>query len=189
MLQSVGTFVQQNADWMQALAVAVMAGYGAFKLFSIITTVVGFIKAFSLADTVAAAKQWLLNAAMNANPIMLVVTAISALVAALVWFFTQTETGRKAWAAFTSFVSSAWQKTVDAVTSLGQNIANFFTQTLPNAFQSVVQWFQRLPGTYRQRIVEPAHGCGRMGHLSRAIRVDRREPVRAERRVLHHALA
>lgn len=36
-------------------------------------------------------------------------------------------------------------KTVDAVTSLGQNIANFFTQTLPNAFQSVVQWFQRLP--------------------------------------------
>ena len=145
MLQSVGTFVQQNADWMQALAVAVMAGYGAFKLFSIITTVVGFIKAFSLADTVAAAKQWLLNAAMNANPIMLVVTAISALVAALVWFFTQTETGRKAWAAFTSFVSSAWQKTVDAVTSLGQNIANFFTQTLPNAFQSVVQWFQRLP--------------------------------------------
>lgn len=145
MLQSVGTFVQQNADWMQALAVAVMAGYGAFKLFSIITTVVGFIKAFSLANTVAAAKQWLLNAAMNANPIMLVVTAISALVAALVWFFTQTETGRKAWAAFTSFVSSAWQKTVDAVTSLGQNIANFFTQTLPNAFQSVVQWFQRLP--------------------------------------------
>lgn len=144
-LQSVGTFVQQNADWMQALAVAVMAGYGAFKLFSIIQTVVGFVKAFSLADTVAAAKQWLLNAAMNANPIMLVVTAISALVAALVWFFTQTETGRKAWAAFTSFVSSAWQKTVDAVTSLGQNIANFFTQTLPTAFQSVVQWFQRLP--------------------------------------------
>lgn len=145
MLQSVGTFVQQNADWMQALAVAVMAGYGAFKLFSIITTVVGFIKAFSLADTVAAAKQWLLNAAMNANPIMLVVTAISALVAALVWFFTQTETGRKAWAAFTSFVSSAWQKTVDFVTNLGQNIANFFTQTLPNAFQSVIQWFQQLP--------------------------------------------
>lgn len=136
MLQSVGTFVQQNADWMQALAVAVMAGYGAFKLFSIITTVVGFIKAFSLADTVAAAKQWLLNAAMNANPIMLVVTAISALVAALVWFFTQTETGRKAWAAFTSFVSSAWQKTVDAVTSLGQNIANFFTH-LP---ETIAYW-------------------------------------------------
>lgn len=144
-LQSVGTFVQQNADWMQALAVAVMAGYGAFKLFSIITTVVGFVKAFSLANTVAAAKQWLLNAAMNANPIMLVVTAISALVAALVWFFTQTETGRKAWASFTSFLSSAWQSVVSFVTSLGQNIANFFTQTIPNAIQSVIQWFQQLP--------------------------------------------
>ena len=82
---------------------------------------------------------------MNANPIVLVVTAIGALVAALVWFFTQTETGRKAWASFTSFLSSAWQSVVSFVTSLGQNIANFFTQTIPNAIQSVIQWFQQLP--------------------------------------------
>ena len=144
-LQSVGTFVRQNADWMQALAIAVMAGYGAFQLFSIIQTVVGFVKAFSVAETAATAAQWLLNAAMNANPIMLFVTAIAALVAGLVWFCTKTETGRKAWAAFTSFLSSAWQKAVDFVTGLGQNIANFFTQTLPTAFQSVIEWFQQLP--------------------------------------------
>lgn len=144
-LQSVGTFVQQNADLMQALAIAVMAGYGAFQLFSIIQTVVGFVKAFSVAETAATAAQWLLNAAMSANPIMILVVAIAALVAGLVWFCTQTETGRKAWAAFTSFLSSAWQKAVDFITGLGRNIANFFTQTLPNAFQSVVEWFQQLP--------------------------------------------
>lgn len=82
-----------------------------------------------------------------ASPISAAVTAIGALVAALVWFFTQTETGRKAWASFTSFLSSAWQSVVSFVTSLGQNIANFFTQTIPNAIQSVIQWFQQLPSS------------------------------------------
>lgn len=46
---------------------------------------------------VAAAGQWLWNAAMSANPIGLVIAAVAALVAGLVWFFTQTEAGRKAW--------------------------------------------------------------------------------------------
>ncbi|AER47573.1 endolysin [Mycobacterium phage DS6A] len=56
-----------------------------------------------------AAAQWLLNAAMTANPIGIVVVAIAALAAGLVAFFTKTETGRKAWAAFTSFLSDAWE--------------------------------------------------------------------------------
>lgn len=104
-------------------------------------------EAWSAVTKTATAVQGAFNAVMAATggPIVWIIGLVAAIVAALVWFFTQTETGRKAWAAFTSFVSSAWQKTVDAVTSLGQNIANFFTQTLPNAFQSVVQWFQRLP--------------------------------------------
>lgn len=53
------------------------------------------------ATKVAAAGQWLLNAAMTANPIGLVIAGIVALVAGLVWFFTKTEIGRKAWGAIT----------------------------------------------------------------------------------------
>lgn len=101
--------------------------------------------AWNAVTSAGTAIQRAFNAVLKANPVGFWVTIFATVVAAFVWFFTQTEVGRKAWAAFTSFVSSAWQKTVDAVTSLGQNIANFFTQTLPNAFQSVVQWFQRLP--------------------------------------------
>lgn len=101
--------------------------------------------AWSTATKMATAVQGAFNAVIAANPIGAIVVAVAAVVAALVWFFTQTETGRKAWAAFTSFLSSAWQKAVDFITNLGQNIANFFTQTLPNAFQSVIEWFQQLP--------------------------------------------
>lgn len=85
------------------------------------------------------------NAVLAANPIGVIITLVAAVVAALVWFFTQTETGRQAWSAFTSFLASAWQSAVSFVTGLGQNIASFFTQTIPNAIQSAVQWFQQLP--------------------------------------------
>ena len=101
--------------------------------------------AWSTATKMATAVQGAFNAVIAANPIGAIAVAVAAVVAALGWFFTQTEVGRKAWASFTSFLSSAWQSVVSFVTSLGQNIANFFTQTIPNAIQSVIQWFQQLP--------------------------------------------
>ena len=101
--------------------------------------------AWSTATKMATAVQGAFNAVIAANPIGAIVVGVAAFVAALVWFCTQTEVGRKVWAAFTSFISSAWQSVVSFVTSLGQNIANFFTQTIPNAIQSVIQWFQQLP--------------------------------------------
>lgn len=60
-----------------------------------------------ITGTVTAA-QWLLNAAMRANPIGIVITLIAALVAGLVFFFTKTELGRtiiqNVWSAIRSFV-------------------------------------------------------------------------------------
>lgn len=144
-LQSVGDWASEHGDAIRTVIADIAGGFAAFKTASLISAAVTALKSFDVAAKIAAAGQWVLNAAMNANPIVLVVTAIGALVAALVWFFTQTETGRKAWASFTSFLSSAWQSVVSFVTSLGQNIANFFTQTIPNAIQSVIQWFQQLP--------------------------------------------
>lgn len=144
-LQSLGDWASEHGDAIRTVIAGIAGGFAAFKTASLISAAVTALKSFDVAAKIAAAGQWVLNAAMNANPIVLVVTAIGALVAALVWFFTQTETGRNAWASFTSFLSSAWQSVVSFVTSLGQNIANFFTQTIPNAIQSVIQWFQQLP--------------------------------------------
>ena len=144
-LQSLGDWAIGNGDAIRTIIAGIAGGFAAFKTASLISAAVTALKSFDAAAKIAAAGQWVLNAAMNANPIVLVVTAIAALVSALVWFFTQTETGRKAWAAFTSFLSSAWQSVVSFVTGLGQNIADFFTQTIPNAIQSVIQWFQQLP--------------------------------------------
>lgn len=86
-----------------------------------------------------------LSSALGLGPWGLVAVAIAAVVAGLVWFFTQTETGRKAWESFTSFLSSAAQAVADAVTGAFQAVADFVTQTVPGAIQSVVDFVAGIP--------------------------------------------
>lgn len=64
--------------------------------------------ASTVATKAAAAGQWLLNTAMRANPIGLIITGITALVGGLVLFFTKTETGKK-------IVAAAWDGIKSAV--------------------------------------------------------------------------
>lgn len=101
------------------------------------------VVASSAASKAAAAAQWLLNAAMNANPIMLIVTAIAALVAGLIYFFTQTELGRKIWAEFTRFLSEAWANISAFFIEAWEKIRSFFVDTWENIkafFSGVLDW-------------------------------------------------
>lgn len=64
------------------------------------------------------------NAVLSANPIGIVVTAIAALVAGLVWFFTQTKTGQKIWAGFVSWIKDAWQGISEFFSGLWSGISD-----------------------------------------------------------------
>lgn len=79
----------------------------------------------------------LFNAVMSANPIVLVVGAIAALVAALAWFFTQTETGKQIWQDFMSWLSSAWQAIAPVLTGVWNGIVETAT-TVWNNMMAVV---------------------------------------------------
>lgn len=83
--------------------------------------------AANAASRIAAAGQWLLNAALSANPIGLIITAITALVAGLIWFFTQTELGQAIWGEFTRFLGEAWNNIVTIATTVWTALASFFT--------------------------------------------------------------
>ena len=78
------------------------------------------------------------NVVSNANPYILIVTAILAVVAALTWFFTQTETGKRAWAAITAefkkfldWIAPYWDATLNALSSVWNTVwgavSGFFT--------------------------------------------------------------
>lgn len=64
------------------------------------------------------------NAVLSENQIGIVVTAIAALVAGLVWFFTQTKTGQKIWAGFVSWIKDAWQGISDFFSGLWSGISD-----------------------------------------------------------------
>ncbi|QIK62338.1 peptidoglycan DD-metalloendopeptidase family protein [Leucobacter viscericola] len=81
----------------------------------------------AVASKSAAVAQRLFNAAMNANPIMMIVTAVAALVAGLIWFFTQTDIGREIWENFTRFLSEAWANIQKFFTDAINNIVSFVT--------------------------------------------------------------
>ena len=90
------------------------------------------------AAAVGASKSFsLFNAVMSANPIVLVVGAIAALVAALAWFFTQTETGRQIWQSFMAWLSSAWQSISSTLSGVWNGIVETAT-TVWNNMMAVV---------------------------------------------------
>lgn len=68
--------------------------------------------ATAVATGIVTAAQWLWNAALTANPIGIVIVAIGALVAALVWAWNNSETFRnivlKVWEAIKSAIMGAW---------------------------------------------------------------------------------
>lgn len=55
-----------------------------------------------------------------AHPIALGVAAVSAAVAGLTWFFTQTETGKQMWSDFTGWISEKWQGVCDFFSGAGE---------------------------------------------------------------------
>ena len=83
--------------------------------------------AWSAVTKAASAVQVAFNAVVSANPIGAIIIAIAAVVAALVWFFTQTETGRKAWAAFTRWLRDAWNKVCEVGKAVWEGLASFFS--------------------------------------------------------------
>ena len=77
--------------------------------------------------------QKLLNTAMAANPIGIVITVVSALVAALVTLFATNED-------FRNKVIAVWEAVKEAAANVFGAIADFFTVTIPNAFNSFINF-------------------------------------------------
>lgn len=120
-LKNSAEWILKNKDWISSLAVSVGVLVGSYKLWmqyqkimaagGFIKWIMSGVKATKLWTAVtkgAAAAQKALNAVMKANPIGLVITAVTALVAGLTWFFTKTETGKELWSQFMDVLKSGW---------------------------------------------------------------------------------
>lgn len=125
-LMSVGTFIVQNIGWIMQLAGVLLGLVVAVQLVNAgIAIYNGIMTVVRVATTAWAAAQWLVNAAMSANPIGIVIVAIAALVAGIIYAWNTSETFRTVvlavWAAIQGAVRTAVSTVVGLVTSLINN--------------------------------------------------------------------
>lgn len=134
---SLMAFATAHKGWMQPLLIGVVGFVAAAGVIGKVAGIFGGVfnavnkgrEVFSKlhdSEKLAAAGQWLLNAAQSASPITLVVVAIAALVAALVVFFTKTKLGRQIWGDFTKWLSHVWDDVKDKWTGMWNGIKDFF---------------------------------------------------------------
>lgn len=86
----------------------------------------------------ATVAQWAMNAAMYANPAVLIIGLILGLIAALVALIASNEDFRNSW-------NDMWGQVGKFFQDVWNNICNFFTVTIPEAWNSVVEFFSGIP--------------------------------------------
>ena len=111
-----GDGVKKAAAWHQDLNKAQIASSVSAKAHAV---AVGLQTA---ATNIATVAQTAFNVAMAANPIGLIVLAIAAVVAGLVWFFTQTEIGKQIFGEFVKFVSGVFGNIVSVISTVANAI-------------------------------------------------------------------
>ena len=126
-------WIADHGDTIASLLAAIGAGFAVFKVASIINGVVTAIQGLTAAEVALNAIQKLVNITMAANPMMLIITLVATLVAAIVGFVATNEDARAA-------VVNAWNIVKDTVGKVVGEIAKFFTETIPNALSKVVDF-------------------------------------------------
>ena len=134
------------------------------KLISAVGTIMTFAPQLVSAFTAIKTAFMGLGATLSANPIGIIVIAITALVAGLIYAYNHSEKFReivnnafkkvKEVAGnvvqalvnfFTVTIPSAFESAKNKLVEIGNNIVKFFTDTIPNLVSNIVQWFGDLP--------------------------------------------
>lgn len=122
------------------------------KVATTISTIISVVGKIGPAANAAKAAFSAFNAVLAANPIILVVTAIVAVIAILVTLYKKCE-----W--FRNGVNAIWEAIKNAFFAAWDGIKTFFTETLPNAFNTVVNFIKSNWQALLLLIVNPFAGA------------------------------
>lgn len=139
-----GIFGEGLGSIMGSIVTALCSAFLAFKAFSTVSGLLSGIPA--VLTTIKTAVTGLFTV-MSANPIGIAIAAIAGLTAGLVYFFTQTETGRQIWSSFVAWIKQAWQGIADFFVNLWSGIsegASTLWDGVVTAWNAVVTFFSDL---------------------------------------------
>ena len=136
--------ISKSKRAMDALKGTLVVLASAFVALKVINGIVKAIELYNKIVKIGTAIQGAFNAVMAINPFVALGIAIAAIVAGLVYFFTQTKTGKKIWADFVDFLKSAWDGIVSFFSGIGQWFADIWNGVVDGAkgiWQGLVDWF------------------------------------------------
>lgn len=137
LLDAINFVVDHSTEFIAALG-AMAAGVAAYVGYTTALKVMeeGW-KALTIVTKAQTAAQWLLNAAMSANPIGIVIAAIVALVTAFVILWNKSE-------AFREFWIGLWEKVKEVAGAAWEAISGFFSgawEKVQEIWGSITDWF------------------------------------------------
>lgn len=110
---------------------------------NMVMSLVKAFQAYQKANEGATVAQWLLNIAMSANPIGILVAALAGLVAGIVYLWNTNE-------GFRTSIINAWNSIKEAGVAVWEWLVNFFTVDIPNAWNIVVEFFSGIPSWFAE---------------------------------------
>lgn len=156
--------ILENGEYIVSLIAGIGAGFITWNVASLINAAVTSINAFKAANEGATVAQWAINAAMNANPIGIIITLAAGLVTAIITLWNTNEDFRNGvieiWTSIKDWISGAVESIVSWFTTAGENIRSFFTnvgtaisnkardiaRAVRDGVQSAINWLRELPG-------------------------------------------
>ena len=136
-IKSFVSWILDNKSAILATLSGIAAGFAAFKIAKTVMALVKAFQAFKVAQEGATVAQWLLNTAMNANPIGLIIAGITALVAAFVVLWNKSE-------AFRNFFIGMWEGIKATVGAIWDGIKAIFEgawEGIKIIWDAVVEYF------------------------------------------------
>lgn len=133
-----------GASVIKAVLVGVVGAIGAL---TIINTAITWFKAAKSAIETTRIAMMLFNDTLKANWIAIVITAVIALVSALVYFFTQTTAGKQIWQDFINWLKNAWQGISSFFSGLWNGIVNTFNgvvEGIKQSWENITSFFSQL---------------------------------------------
>lgn len=148
--------LQEFKNILQNVLSVIIPLTAAFIAYKTAMSISGIIQGVTTALNGMTIAQYALNLAMNLNPIGLVVSAIAALVAGIIYLWNTNESFRNAimsaWQAICNFFSSIpaffqniWESIKNFFINGWNSIENFFTTTIPQWINDIINWFKQLP--------------------------------------------
>jgi tape measure domain-containing protein len=152
-------------DIVKSFAAAILGAVGAFKVIGLaiggfssvlgvfskiigpIRGVISVITNFGTIVKTAGGVWKAFGLILGMNPWVLLIAGIAAVVAGLVYFFTQTKTGQKLWSGFVSWLQTAWQGLVGIAQTVWTAVSGAFTSAISGiqtAWSSITTFFSNL---------------------------------------------